>query len=58
MRFPDDVPVLTDGPVTLRAHTRADIGPAYETCQDPEMQRWTTIPVPYLQEHAVAFLTE
>ncbi|MGC4942420.1 GNAT family N-acetyltransferase [Kribbella sp. DT2] len=58
MRFPDDVPVLTDGPVTLRAHTAADIGPAYETCQDPEMQRWTTIPVPYLQEHAVSFLTE
>jgi RimJ/RimL family protein N-acetyltransferase len=58
MRFPDDVPVLTDGPVTLRAHTTADIGPAYETCQDPEMQRWTTIPVPYLQEHAVSFLTE
>jgi RimJ/RimL family protein N-acetyltransferase len=58
MRFPDDVPVLTDGTVTLRAHTTADIGPAYETCQDPEMQRWTTIPVPYLQEHAVAYLTE
>jgi RimJ/RimL family protein N-acetyltransferase len=58
MRFPDDVPVLTDGPVTLRAHTTADIGPAYEACQDPEMQRWTTIPVPYLQEHAVSYLTE
>ncbi|MEV6282574.1 GNAT family N-acetyltransferase [Kribbella sp. NPDC051770] len=58
MRFPDDVPVLTDSLVTLRAHTTADIGPAYETCQDPEMQRWTTIPVPYLQEHAVGYLTE
>jgi RimJ/RimL family protein N-acetyltransferase len=58
MRFPDDVPVLTDGPVTLRAHTTADTDPAYETCQDPEMQRWTTIPVPYLREHAVDYLTQ
>ncbi|MDX6259982.1 MAG: hypothetical protein QOH84_1670, partial [Kribbellaceae bacterium] len=46
MRFPEDVPTLTDEVVTLRAHTTADIQPAYEVCQDPEMQRWTTIPVP------------
>lgn len=58
MRFPDDVPVLTDDVVTLRAHTEADIDPAYLMCQDPEMQRWTTIPVPYRREHAVSFLTE
>ncbi|MEV0291400.1 MULTISPECIES: GNAT family N-acetyltransferase [unclassified Kribbella] len=58
MRFPEDVPVLSDDAVTLRAHTPADIDPAYEMCQDPEMQRWTTIPVPYRREHAVNFLTE
>ena len=58
MRFPEDVPVLADDVVTLRAHTEADIDPAYAMCQDPEMQRWTTIPVPYLREHAVGFLTE
>ncbi|MEI8412636.1 MULTISPECIES: GNAT family N-acetyltransferase [unclassified Kribbella] len=58
MRFPEDVPVLSDDAVTLRAHTEADIDPAYTMCQDPEMQRWTTIPVPYLREHAVNFLTE
>ena len=58
MRFPEDVPVLTDSVVTLRAHTEADIDGAYEMCQDPEMQRWTTIPVPYEREHAVQFLTE
>src|SRR6266496_3402835 len=57
MRFPEDVPVLTDGVVTLRAHTDADIEPTYEMCQDPQMQRWTTIPVPYEREHAVNFLT-
>ncbi|WP_329005918.1 GNAT family N-acetyltransferase [Kribbella sp. NBC_00709] len=58
MRFPEDVPVLTDGVVTLRAHTADDVDPAYRICQDPVMQQWTTIPVPYLQEHAVNFLTE
>src|SRR5690349_23961864 len=58
MRFPEDVPVLTDGVVTLRAHTVDDIEPAYRMCQDPVMQEWTTIPVPYLREHAVSFLTD
>ncbi|MFI7067903.1 GNAT family N-acetyltransferase [Kribbella sp. NPDC050124] len=58
MRFPEDVPVLSDDVVTLRAHTPADIDPVFEMCQDPEMQRWTTIPVPYLREHAENFLTE
>ncbi|HEY3559805.1 MAG TPA: GNAT family N-acetyltransferase [Kribbella sp.] len=58
MRFPEDVPVLTDDVVTLRAHTADDIEPAYRMCQDPVMQEWTTIPVPYLHEHAVNFLTE
>ncbi|HWD77848.1 MAG TPA: GNAT family N-acetyltransferase [Kribbella sp.] len=58
MRFPEDVPVLTDDVVTLRAHTADDIEPAYRMCQDPVMQEWTTIPVPYLREHAVGFLTE
>jgi RimJ/RimL family protein N-acetyltransferase len=58
MRFPEDVPVLTDGVVTLRAHTAADVEPAYRMCQDPVMQEWTTIPVPYLHEHAVNFVTE
>lgn len=58
MRFPEDVPVLTDGVVTLRAHTPADVEPTYEMCQDGEMQRWTTVPVPYEREHAVNFVTE
>ncbi|MFI5696214.1 GNAT family N-acetyltransferase [Kribbella sp. NPDC051586] len=58
MRFPEDVPVLTDGVVTLRAHTADDVEPAYRMCQDPVMQEWTTIPVPYLREHAVNFLTD
>ncbi|MFI5729672.1 GNAT family N-acetyltransferase [Kribbella sp. NPDC051587] len=58
MRFPEDVPELTDGVVTLRAHTPADVDAVYEMCQDPAMQRWTTIPVPYTREDAVSFVTE
>ncbi|HEU4947404.1 MAG TPA: GNAT family N-acetyltransferase [Kribbella sp.] len=58
MRFPEDVPVLTDGVVTLRAHTTDDIPAALAMCQDPEMQRWTTVPVPYERQHAEHFLTE
>jgi len=58
MRFPEDVPTLTDGTVTLRAHTVDDLRPVYDVCQDPEMQRWTTIPVPYEWQHAEQYLTE
>lgn len=58
MRFPEDVPVLTDGEVTLRAHTPADIDDAIEMCSDPEFARWTTVPVPYQRKDAVYFLTE
>ncbi|MFK4088618.1 GNAT family N-acetyltransferase [Kribbella sp. NPDC020789] len=58
MRFPEDVPRLADDLVTLRAHTDADIEPAYVMCQDPEMQRWTSIPVPYERAHATGFVTE
>lgn len=58
MRFPEDVPVLTDAVVTLRAHTTDDLDAVHDMCQDPEMQRWTTIPVPYLRENAVTYLTQ
>ena len=47
MRFPDDVPTLTDGVVVLRAHTVADIPRIVEQCNDPESIAWTTVPTPY-----------
>lgn len=47
MRFPDDVPVLTDGEVTLRAHTLDDLPRVVEQCRDPESAAWTTVPAPY-----------
>lgn len=58
MNFPDDVPVLTDGRVTLRAHRLADVDGVLEQCVDPLSIRWTTIPVPYTGEDARQFVTE
>jgi RimJ/RimL family protein N-acetyltransferase len=58
MRFPEDVPVLDDGVVRLRAHTAADVDGAFAMCSDPEFQRWTTVPVPYRRANAEHFLLE
>lgn len=50
-------------PVTLRSPlvrldlpTRADAPAITEACQDPELARWTTIPVPYRPRDAHAFV--
>lgn len=56
MRFPDNVPVLSDGRVTLRAHRLEDVDAVAEQCQDEEMQRFTVVPVPYSRDDAVAFV--
>jgi RimJ/RimL family protein N-acetyltransferase len=56
--FPDCVPVLGDGLVTLRAHRPSDVDAVLEQCVDPVSQRWTTVPVPYTREHAVGFVTQ
>lgn len=57
-RWPQDVPTLTDGVVTLRAWRPEDAEAVHAACQDPEIQRWTRIPVPYLPEHATWFVQE
>lgn len=57
MRFPEDVPVLTDGRVTLRAHRMGDLDAITDQCQDPEMQRFTVVPVPYTRDNAMQFVT-
>ncbi|GHE13564.1 GNAT family N-acetyltransferase [Klenkia taihuensis] len=51
-----EVPALRDGGVLLRAHTEADLDAVWEQCQDPDMQRFTTVPVPYAREDAAWFL--
>jgi RimJ/RimL family protein N-acetyltransferase len=53
---PSPVPPLTDGVVTLRAHTPGDVDAIVEQCTDPESQRWTTAPRNYSREDALGFL--
>ncbi|MEU4412160.1 GNAT family N-acetyltransferase [Nocardia salmonicida] len=47
---------LTDGTVWLTRPTGADIDRIVECCQDPDVQRWTTVPVPYQRGDAEQFL--
>ncbi len=56
MRFPDDVPVLSDGRVTLRAHRAEDVEAVLEQCRDPLSQQYTVVPVPYTRDDAVEFV--
>jgi RimJ/RimL family protein N-acetyltransferase len=56
--FPLSVPVLTDGVVTLRAATPADVDAMWEMTQDAEMQRWTAVPVPNTREMSERFALE
>jgi RimJ/RimL family protein N-acetyltransferase len=56
--FPDDVPLLTDGVVTLRAHRAEDAPAVLEQCTDPVSRQWTTVPVPYSLADAQSFVTE
>ena len=47
MVWPLNVPVLTDGVVTLRAHTPDDVDAMLEMATDPVMVEWTAIPTPH-----------
>jgi len=49
-------PVLTDGTVTLRVHRDSDLADVVAQCQDPGMQRWTRVPVPYEERHGLEWL--
>ncbi|MFJ2774502.1 GNAT family N-acetyltransferase [Streptomyces sp. NPDC087300] len=47
---------LTTERLSLRTFTPADIDEAYAACQDPDIQRWTTIPSPYSRADAEGFV--
>ena len=50
------LPVLQDPHLTLRELRLADADAITAACQDPESQRWTTVPVPYQHDDAVAWV--
>ncbi len=53
-----DVPVLSDGVVTLRARSLDDVDEITRMCRDPESQRWTRIPMPFARRDAEQFITD
>ena len=46
---------LTTARLLLRTVGPEDTDAVYAAAQDPDIQRWTTIPSPYLPEHAQSF---
>uniref|UniRef100_A0AAU2JQZ7 GNAT family N-acetyltransferase n=1 Tax=Streptomyces sp. NBC_00049 TaxID=2903617 RepID=A0AAU2JQZ7_9ACTN len=49
---------LTTDRLVLRPHTPEDTAEVHAACQDPEIQRWIPVPVPYRREDAEEFVTE
>jgi RimJ/RimL family protein N-acetyltransferase len=47
---------LADGTVTLVQPLDRDIPAIYEACQDPEIQRWTSVPSPYTLKDAEGYV--
>jgi RimJ/RimL family protein N-acetyltransferase len=47
---------LTGARVVLRPLDPRDTDAVHTAAQDPDVQRWTTIPSPYLREHARSFI--
>jgi len=53
--FPDDVPVLTDGVVTLRAHCESDLPRIVQFAGDPRSTAYVPLPSPYGRGQAREF---
>ncbi|MGK5521573.1 GNAT family N-acetyltransferase [Micromonospora sp. URMC 107] len=49
---------ITEDGLLLRPWRPTDAEAVHRACQDPDIQRWTTVPRPYLPEHAHRFVTE
>lgn len=58
LSWPLSVPVLSDGVVTLRAHTPSDMDLMLEMCLDPEALRWTSIPLDSTRESVEQYAFE
>jgi len=49
---------ITAGRLHLRPYAESDIDAVYACCQDPDIQRWITVPVPYERVHAETYVHE
>ncbi|MGC4894742.1 GNAT family N-acetyltransferase [Micromonospora sp. DT31] len=52
----EPVEIIEDG-LLLRPWRSADADAVHRACQDPDIQRWSAVPRPYLPEHAAEFVT-
>ncbi|HSV66090.1 MAG TPA: GNAT family N-acetyltransferase [Mycobacteriales bacterium] len=48
---------ITAGRLHLRPFRAADADVVLRACQDPDIQRWTSVPSPYLARHARSWVT-
>ena len=56
MSWPEAQPTFIDGDLTLRPWQLSDAERVFHICQDPKVQEYTTVPVPYRREDATAFI--
>ena len=53
--WPEEIPTLTSGSVTLRPVQPTDAEAIYRGAQDPEVPKFTTLPANYTLENAINF---
>ena len=56
--WPSEVPTIQHGQFTLRPLSEADIDAIYQSCQDPLIPKFTTVPADYTMELAQGFVRE
>jgi RimJ/RimL family protein N-acetyltransferase len=55
---PLDPVEIVAGRLQLRPFLPSDVEAVHAACQDPDIQRWTTVPVPYERHHAEEYVAE
>ena len=56
--WPNEIPTIQNGQFTLRPLSAADIDAIYQSCQDPLIPKFTTVPSSYTMEMAISFVNE
>jgi RimJ/RimL family protein N-acetyltransferase len=56
--WPSQTPTIHHGQFTLRPLSEADINAIYQSCQDPLIPKFTTVPTNYTMELAQVFVLE
>ena len=54
--WPEEIPTLHIGDITLRPWRDDDVDDVYRICQDPVIQAFTTVPTPYTFDDAHKFI--